>query len=442
MLKRLWKSEEPPRRPVIVRVSRKLRPDERTVALEINPPGFLNIIGAEDEGDTEGVAAPIGAPATYAVDLTDAEIERYRQAENCLTVEEDEIHSTQVVEVEPVIGAQSTIGGIPEPAVLEFMSAGSVLLNGTGVRVAVLDGGISPQVRQRMGFNVVAEKNFTGVDTGPDGHTTDHGCMVAPVCVPPGAEVIDLIVGNNEGSSRSAWYAAAVRHAVDNGAKVINYSYGGGTSGGVHRDAARYAQARGAIILCSAGNSGRPQLESPSDLCREFPDTVVSSIAFYHLTGMRASFSCHHADGTLCAPGRRVLSLSATGELIRVSGTSFSCPLTAFVLTVALSYVKGRMTAPEVLQVFKDTARDTPAPRNEEGGGAPNLAAVLDKLKPVPVKPIDPVRPVDPVKPVEPVKPTEPEWLRKLRTWLAMYAVASGTPPWLSRLIRRMIGER
>ena len=433
-------AEQPTRRSVIVRVARKLPPDDRTVARAVDPPGFLNVIGAEDEGDTEGVVAPIGAPATYAVELTDDEIKRYRQASNCLTVEEDESHSAQVVEVEPVDAMQAAATDIPEPAVLAFMGAGSVVLDGTGMRVAVLDGGISPQVRQRMGYRVVAERNFTGVDTGADGHTTDHGCMVAPVCVPAGAEVIDLIVGDNEGSSRSSWYGAAVRYAVDNGAKVINYSYGGGTSGGVHRDAARYAQANGAVILCSAGNSGRSQLESPSDLCREFPDTVVSSIAFDHLTGRIAPFSCRHRDGTFCAPGRRVLSLSATGELTRVSGTSFSCPLTAFVLTVALAYVKGRFTAVQVLQAFKDTARDTPAPQDEEGGGAPNLQAVLDRLKPVepPVRPIDP--PVVPIRP--PPKPPQSEWLRRLRVWLAMYAVASGTPAWLSRLIRKMTRQR
>src|SRR3989344_2734911 len=58
------------------------------------------------------------------------------------------------------------------------------------------------------------------------------------------------------GDGSEAGGAAALRYAADNGAKVINTSWGfPGTSLIIH-DAIEYAHAKGALIIASAGNSG------------------------------------------------------------------------------------------------------------------------------------------------------------------------------------------
>jgi len=322
-------------------------------------------------------------------------------------------------------------------------------LTGAGVRVAVLDGGISPQVRARMGNRVVATKNFSGVETGEDGITTEHGCFVAPVCVPPGSEVLDAIIGTNEGSSRTSWFASAVRWAIANGAKVINYSYSGGATTSIARDTVQFAQDNNVLVFCSAGNDNQYVLGSPSDLCRSLW-AMHSSIAFDHRTSLRASFSNHHEDGSGCTPGKSVLSLNKLAVPLRVSGTSFSSPLKAYAAAVLLT--GGRFTPRQVSDALKATVRDTAAPPQEEGKGRWHVRAAWESLTatqpPSPSVPTPAPAPTPVPVPVAPWRLKLQRALARTRWWVTGRANGGEKTPfplriaWLVFALRNLLGAR
>ena len=415
---------------VVVRAIR-IPPARRTVAgpvLADPEAGYEDVYGSSDGAG----ASPLGVRAAYVAHLTPEQVREFKGATNCLTVEPDVELTADLVSVEP-LGDVAATAGIPEPAVLAWMDADVAGLTGTGVRVAVFDGGISPAVRARMGNRVVASRNFSGVDPGTDGITTDHGCMVAPVCVPPGAEVLDAIISNDAGSSRTSAFAAAVHWAVQNGAKIVNYSYSGdGASTSVARDAVEHAQANGVLVFASAGNDGQYRLGSPSDLCRQLW-AMHSSIAFNHTTGLRAKFSNYYDDGSGCAPGQAVLSLNKDGVPTRVSGTSFSSPLMAFAAALLLS-ASPVPTVAQVSAALKTTAKDTASPAREEGRGRwsvrlahASLSGVQPPVKPLPVTPLP-----------------EPWWKTRLRSRVARAARQPALLPLLtalSPLLRRVLGR-
>lgn len=343
------------RKPVVVRATKIPYPD-RDTAHEILPHADYRDLGwgSEDNDD-----APVGSFVMYGASLTDDEIERFRGESNCLSVEDDVVAEAM---------------NIPEPEAIDWVEmtgARGLGYDGSDVFVAVLDGGISPQVREKMGWNVVETRNFTTTETGPDGYTTAHGCMVAPVCAPPGAKVLDYIIANDAGNSMSSAFAAAVRAAANHAAGrplVINYSYGGSNASNVQRDAIRFIEGKNAIITASAGNGGRENyLCAPAVLSREFPGLMHSSIAFDHRTGIKAPFSDCAPDATFCAPGARVRTLDAQGVQITASGTSFSAPFGAYI--AACLATRNRYPMRVISSVLRRTARDTADTPEHEGGG-------------------------------------------------------------------------
>lgn len=393
--------------PYIVRVVR-IPEGERDVAGPVlAQPGakYTDIFGSDDAHDP----APFDHLAAYVAHLTLEQAERFRQASNCLTVEPDYELTADLHEVEVPEGAFASTTGLPEPAVLSWVGVDRISdLTGVGTIVAILDGGMSPAVRMRMGNAVLDEWNFSGVDPGPDGVTTEHGCMVGPCAVPSKAGMLDYIISNDAGTSRTSAFVAAVRRAVDHKAKVIIYSYSGGTSTSAQKDAARYAQQHGALIFCSAGNDGQRVLGSPSDLSRLFWN-VISSIASDYRTDTRPSWSNYYGDGSGCAPGAKVQSLNKLASVILVSGTSFSNPFMGYLAALLMS--GGTYTAQQVSDALKATARRTAAPTEEDGLGGWNAYSAFQRLaNPTSTEPDPPA-----------VQPPWWEWLRQ--RWMAALRV-------------------
>ena len=379
------------RRRYVVGARRIRDPEKRDAARAVLGPvgapnrdaGYEDVIGSNEDG-------PEGEPVAYVVHLTPEEVARFTEASNARYVEEDPIETADPVEVIPAVD-HSVDDGIPGPETMAWLGADLPSHDGDGTLCAVLDGGTTQAVRERMGWELVAKHNFTTDPEGPDGITNTHGCLVTPNCLPPHARLIEAIIGSNDGWSRSSWFAQAARWACDRGAQVINYSYSGSSPSSVSADALAYARDRGVLVFASAGNDGQHALGYPAANSRDYANTA-SSIAFDERNDLRAPFSNYHETATGCAPGVRVVSLNAAGELVRWSGTSASSPLMAMVALMALT--GGRHTPMRVMEAFKATARDTPAPKAEEGGGGWNLRAALAYLEPKPEPPPAPLEPL------------------------------------------------
>ena len=135
---------------------------------------------------------------------------------------------------------------------------------------------------------------------------------------------------------------AAVKLAVDLGAKVINMSFGtddsalSNASPKPHADVVRYALDRGCILVAASGNNGRDT--------RYWPAAYDGVIAVGACGNDRlvAGFSTRGAHVALCAPGDRVLSCGLTGYA-EVTGTSFAAPFVA--AAAALLVARGQRRA-------------------------------------------------------------------------------------------------
>ncbi len=261
--------------------ARKIAPENRDVAravmtAENNYAGFADVIGADDDP-----TVPEGAPVAYAVELTEDEAERFRAASNCRYLEVDQQRRPAVVDVQP-LNEPNAEQFIPPDSTMRYMwvsPSTETTHHGRNIPVAVLDGGTTAIVKGRFGWQLVAHRNFAGPDQSPDRITVDHGCMVSPLCVPPDGQLVEAVVFSDQGWAYDSWIAAAIRWAADAGAKIINFSGGGGGPAAVYADALNYASALGAVVVVSAGNSAEPYLEWPSRYSETHSNTF-SSIAF------------------------------------------------------------------------------------------------------------------------------------------------------------------
>jgi len=191
-----------------------------------------------------------------------------------------------------------------------------------------------------------------------------HGTRVVAVIVRENASARMLIIraGSSSGAFSDANEAAAIRYAVDHGARIINLSLGGPTTTPVERAAVRYAITRGALIVAAAGDDYANRPEYPAALL----GADGLAVAAVMRDGMRASFS---------NTGPWV-SLAALGE----EGTSFAAP----VVSAAAARVwaaNPRLTARQVVAILQATASGGGAHTNEVGFGVVDVAAAVARAR-------------------------------------------------------------
>ena len=252
---------------------------------------------------------------------------------------------------------------------------------GTGVVVAVIDTGIStshPDLAGQRWVNV-DETCDNGVDD--DGNTFvddcagwdfgmndadpnfdaasasyDHGTHVAGIVaagvngvgvvgVAPGAKVMAVKASvSPSGGIPSSAALGAVQYAVDNGADIINMSFG--TAVGTTRSAAavletavQYAVDRGVLVVAAAGNSGADISSAyvfPAAFSLFYPGVIA--VGATTNTDTRSSFSNYGTPVNLYAPGSYLMSTIGTGGYGYKSGTSMATPMVAGGAAVLLSH--------------------------------------------------------------------------------------------------------
>ena len=111
--------------------------------------------------------------------------------------------------------------------------------------------------------------------------------------------------------------------AADNGANIINCSWGKPWPSNTEREVINYAHSKGCIIVISAGNDDR---DNP-----DFPAAYNGVIAVASLDGadLKSTFSNYGYVVDISAPGNRILSTMPTNKYAYLSGTSMASPLVA-----------------------------------------------------------------------------------------------------------------
>ncbi|MDB5129460.1 S8 family serine peptidase [Mucilaginibacter sp.] len=161
--------------------------------------------------------------------------------------------------------------------------------------------------------------------------------------------------------------ANAIRYAVDNGAKIINMSFGKKLS--PHKawvDAAfKYAAEKNVLLIQASGNDNQDvdaQPEFPNDIFEDGSavdaDNVISVGASADklnetLAGSFSNYGKNNVD--VFAPGVKVTSINMDAEFNTADGTSFASPITAGIAALVLEYYPN-LSAKQLKQVILESA--------------------------------------------------------------------------------------
>lgn len=159
--------------------------------------------------------------------------------------------------------------------------------------------------------------------------------------------------------------ALAIRYAVDNGAKVINTSFGKyyTTHPEWVRDAIKYAASKDVLIVNAAGNEGIDLDETevyPNDQTKtgaEYADNVLTVGALNYKYGgeLVATFSNYGKSNVdVFAPGVKIWATTPLNEYEYLQGTSMAAPAVAGVAATLRSYYPN-LSASEIKQIIMDS---------------------------------------------------------------------------------------
>ena len=217
---------------------------------------------------------------------------------------------------------------------------------------------------------------------GPDPKREDvkHGTHVAGIIAAQRNNGIGMDgVANNvkilvvravpDGDEYDKDIALAIRYAVDNGAKVLNTSFGKYYS--PHADwvynAIKYAASKNVLIVNAAGNDGldldtvniypNDQVDNGSEMADTF--LTVGALNFKYGGELVADFSNYGKNNVdVFAPGVKIWSTTPLSTYEYLQGTSMASPEVAGVAAIVRSYYPN-LSAKQVKQILMDSGLST-----------------------------------------------------------------------------------
>ncbi len=215
---------------------------------------------------------------------------------------------------------------------------------GDGVTVGVVDTGVNSD-RPELAGAVLAGAEFPELGTGTRddrGHGTDVAALV--IGVAPAAKILPVKLNGNNAEAN-----AAIRWAVDHGARVLNLSLGSSAKG-TFDESLRYAAERDVVVVAAAGNAGTDRgVTAPAN-----GPGVIAVSAVDGQGRFAPDVSVEGPEVTLAAPGVEVTPASG-------SGTSFAAAIVSGAAALVRATHPG-LSAPEVVDLLTSTAKDTGSP--------------------------------------------------------------------------------
>ena len=285
------------------------------------------------------------------------------------------------------------------------------LASGSGVVVAIIDSGIDrehPDLASQLWRNPEEADGLAGVDDDANGYVDDvtgwdftdapglpgdgdfrvrdpdpddesgHGTHVAGIVaaaagngigvagVAPGAKLMVLRAGftvSGSGFLEDDDIAAAAVYAVDQGADILNMSFGDPASSPVIRDVVRYARSAGCLVVAAVGNEGSDEVFYPARM------EEVVAVAAADDEGRPLAFSNWGYSVDIAAPGLAVHGPVPGGGYAQRSGTSMATAHVSGVAAVAWSR-QPQLTAEQVRGALANSAADVGAPGWDRWSGA------------------------------------------------------------------------
>ncbi len=246
---------------------------------------------------------------------------------------------------------------------------------GAGVRIAVLDTGVSDHSAFTTGISSI---NLIDLPENP-ADWNGHGTAVASLIigddprvpgVVPGAEMISVRVANDSGRSDSFVLAQGILAAMDAGAQVINISLGSHGDSVLVRNAIERAQAAGAVIVASTGNEGAGRVAYPA------ANNGVIAVGAVDAAGAHLQFS-NSGNVTAAAPGYALNAAWPGDQAVSFTGTSGSSPVVAAAVA-AVMYHTG-FSAQRSADLLMANLNDGGAPGHDPqlGGGMIDVSRAI-----------------------------------------------------------------
>jgi subtilisin family serine protease len=218
-----------------------------------------------------------------------------------------------------------------------------------------------------------------GNDIGNDG-VADNVQIMALRAVPNGDE-------------RDKDIALAIRYAVDNGAKIINMSFGKSYSPNSKEvyEAMKYASENDVLLVHAAGNDGKDIDVKPNYPKANYEEgniplllTIGASTRYLKTDadagkGLAANFSNYGIKSVdIFAPGLEIYSTVPDNKYLSTQGTSMAAPMVSGVAALIKSYYP-ELTMKEIKDIMLETGKDYSAtevllPGREEVGGFSTLS--------------------------------------------------------------------
>jgi|GEM_PF-1407515 len=293
----------------------------------------------------------------------------------------------------------NTISVIPGEGDINAINAWSHTTGSSERIIAILDAGVShshPDLTNKLWPGA----NF---GSGPPDYTDDdtfgHGTLCAGIAAASAnngigiagvdwrAWIMPVRTAEVNGTTTASQIADGIVYAADNLAQVINISYGldAGMTSTQLETAVQYAEARGVVIVASAGNNGAigPGILYPA----AYPDVIA--VGATDEDDDKPIWSSYGPGLSVVAPGKNIVTTcdvigNENGYAVE-SGTSFAAPHVAGTASLILS-VAPWLSPAEVRTILETTAEDlgTPGWDEEYGWGRIDARAAVEFAATIP----------------------------------------------------------
>lgn len=366
---------------------------EELVALSTQKGSTLEQIHLTlDPGNYQIMVSQVGGPTAYDLSISPQLFNRssgYGMVNAAAAV-------AAAIGTEPFPEAPTQVGSNWVPDMVNAPAVWNQGYTGEGVIVAVIDGYLDythPQLAGSIWTNP-NEINGNSIDDDGNGFVDDiigwnfldGNNQINRIDPLEGhaSHVAGIIAGNNNGIGNSGIapnaiimpvpvigaftgkeerIATGIRYAVDNGARVINLSLGGGAVNNTLKEALIYAREKGAVIVSASGNDGLNSVGGDERFSSvRYPAAYASEfgIAVGAVTRDRQIADFTNRAGTdilnyVVAPGEDIYSSVPINTYDFWKGTSMAAPVVSGVAALMLS-ANPNLTPQQVEQLITGTA--------------------------------------------------------------------------------------